>query len=644
MTHVTDYLAAYLDRQLSESEAAYVYQHLSQCAACRAEYEAVKAAHQEMSRLIPLAVQELHPPEHNWQQVQKSLGLVQRKRSKRMIGQRKVKPSLLMAGLSIVLITLMVLVFIGLIVMDRLPSPAAAPDGESSQGEGEILVDPTVTPIETPTPALRTFDVSQDEAFARLIAIVNGEYSGDPFVSQQTLRAEVDGVETEVTEEQQHGYVYFTVATIWPSTDRPLPEGEEVLIGNLNVILVTGLSGTVDLSGEALHDGSGKITSMSGGNTDPNAPEEISYEDGILIAWNFEGEQHLLLTNLPLEDAVVVARTMISDSDLLPDDRSAPLVGGDPVVLVTNTVNAMSPAWSPDGTRIVFASEETSGFRALFSINVDGSGLMQLTDGAGNDFSPAWSPDGSQIAFGTYRQSVSNGDLYLMNVDGSNQRALTTHPGYDGEPVWSPDGSRIAFYSDRNGQRDIYVMDADGSNLAQLTNSPTIQQNPVWSPDGTRIAYVDWGESGSGDIYVMNADGSAPVQLTDNPGSDHSPAWSPDGQWIAYGSELNKQTDIYVVNVQNPSEKIRVTWHAGLDYTPVWTPDGQWILFSTDRNGNFDLYLAAADGSGVAPLVRTDWDELFPVWSPDRSTIMVTTRSERFDPLKIAFIPVMANP
>lgn len=642
MTHVTDYLAAYLDQQLSESEAAYVYQHLSQCAECRAEFEAVKAAHQEMSRLIPLAVQDLHPPEHNWRQVRKSLrdmGLVQKTRSRRMTGRRMVKPSLLMAGLSVALISLMVLVFIGLILSDRLPRPAAAPEGEPS-------IEPTLKPTETATPSLRTFELSQDEAFARLIEIIDGQSTGDPLTTQWVLQAEDEGV--EVTETQIQGHRYFIIMTKLYTTDRPLPEGEEVIIGDLIVVLRTGLSGMVKLSGSGetlqLHDGNDKVNGASGGGSDLSVPTEIAYDDGIQITWNFEEKQYSVLTNLTLDDAVVVARTLISDSDLLPDDRSAPLTGGDPVVLVTDTVNAMSPAWSPDGSQIVFASEETSGFRALFVINVDGTSLRQLTDGSGNDFSPAWSPDGTQIAFGTYRQETGNGDIYLMNADGSNQRALTTHPGFDGEPVWSPDGSRIAFYSDRNGQRDIYVMDADGANLAQLTNSPASQQDPVWSPDGSRIAYHAWDENGIGDIYMMNADGSEPVQLTDGPTSNHSPAWSPDGTRIAYASELNDQTDIYVVDVQNPSEKIRVTWHTGLDYNPIWTADGAWILFSTDRNDSYDLYLAAADGSGVAPLVITDWDELFPVWSPDGSTIMVTTRRERFDPLKVALIPVTPIP
>jgi Tol biopolymer transport system component len=537
------------------------------------------------------------------------------------------RPSLLMTGFSLAVIALLVLVFVSLIRPggEAGPDVGATIDPTATPLQTAGPTDPTATPLQTVEPTsqstTRAFDLSQDEAFERLAAILAGEASGDPLTNLQTVMAQ-DG-EVKVTEDQRFGQQTFFITTVRHATDRPLPEGETVTIGGREVVLRTGLSGTVILAGDVLHDGSGEYLGGSGSTTTPGQPSELAYENGILIAWNEEERQTSMLTNLSLDDAVAVARTLISDDDRRAVDGTEPTVG-EPIPLVTNPVGDLSPNWSPDSEVIAFASEQVSGSRSLFTIQVDGEGLTRLTDGAGNDFTPAWSPDGSRIAFGTYRHGLGNGDLYLMDPDGSNQTPLTSDPAYDGEPVWSPDGERIAFYSDRDGGRDIYVMNADGSNLIRLTDGPVHQQDPVWSPDGTRIAYIVWEDSGDSDIYLMHADGSGQVQLTSGPVSDHSPAWSPDGSRIAFSSERNGQTDVYVLDVDNPANVTRLTWHAGLDYAPAWSPDGRWIAFSTDRNDSFDLYLVAPDGSGVLPLVTSDLDEYFPIWSPDGTWIVYT--------------------
>jgi Tol biopolymer transport system component len=503
--------------------------------------------------------------------------------------------------------------------------------------------DPTATLLQTtdPTPqpesASRVFDLSQDEAFARLAAILDGESTGDPLANQQTILAQ-DG-EVSITEDQYIGQRSFYITTVRHAADRPLPEGETVVIGGREVVLRTGLSGTALLTGNVLHDGSGEYRGGSSAVGVPGLPSEIAYQDGILIAWNEEDRQTTLLTNLSLDDAVAIARTLLSDDDRRALDGTEPSAG-EPIGLVTNPVGDLSPDWSPGSDLLVFASEQVSNSRRLFTIQIDGQTLTQLTDGAGNDFTPAWSPDGSRIAFGTYRHDLGNGDLYLMDPDGSNQTPLTSDPAYDGEPIWSPDGTLIAFYSDRDGERDIYVIDADGSNLTRLTDGPAHQQDPVWSPDGTRIAYIVWEDSGDSDIYLINADGSGQVQLTGGPASDHDPAWSPDGSRIAFSSERNGQTDVYVLDVNNPDNVIRLTWHAAQDYAPNWSPDGGWIAFSTDRNDTFDIYLAAPDGSGVLPAVTTDLDEYFPDWSPDGTWIAYTAGRSHVMPTDIYIVPI----
>jgi TolB protein len=79
----------------------------------------------------------------------------------------------------------------------------------------------------------------------------------------------------------------------------------------------------------------------------------------------------------------------------------------------------------------------------------DGSDIRRLTDNLTDDVNPAWSPDGTRIVFEAYRDGQP--EIYVMNADGSGQARLTASDGYDGQPVWSPDGKWIAFVSTRSG-------------------------------------------------------------------------------------------------------------------------------------------------------------------------------------------------
>ena len=166
---------------------------------------------------------------------------------------------------------------------------------------------------------------------------------------------------------------------------------------------------------------------------------------------------------------------------------------------------------SPDGTQIAFASDR-SGFDAVFVINADGTGEVELTGGSGRqDRSPSWSPDGSQIAFYSTRSSV--GEVWVMNADGSNPVNLTG--GLTGaQPAWSPDGNHIAFSTDRDGNTDIYLMNADGTNANNLSGNAAVDAEPNWSPDGSKLVFASDRDGGDADVYVMDIDGSNVVRLT----------------------------------------------------------------------------------------------------------------------------------
>jgi hypothetical protein len=180
---------------------------------------------------------------------------------------------------------------------------------------------------------------------------------------------------------------------------------------------------------------------------------------------------------------------------------------------------------APEASGQLAFSSLRDGTFDIFTINLDGSNTVNLTNHPSGHFRPVWSPDGSRIAFGTNR-NTERIDVYVMNADGSNVTQLTSSESEDLWPTWSPDGTRIAFHSNRDGDYDIYVMNADGSNPVNLTNNDRTDTMPAWSPDGSRIAFMSH-RDGNQELYILDLASGAVTRLTDHPSNDIWPAWSP---------------------------------------------------------------------------------------------------------------------
>ena len=246
--------------------------------------------------------------------------------------------------------------------------------------------------------------------------------------------------------------------------------------------------------------------------------------------------------------------------------------GSNQVRLTANEEHDRYPSVSPDGTRILFRSNQGAGDAEIYVMNADGSGQTNLTNDPATDEDPSWSPDGTRIAF----SSVRSGDfeIYGMNADGSEVVNLTNSLGSSEYfATWSPDGTRIAFTSDRAGDNDIYTMNADGSEQTPVAEGPAIEYGPAWSPDGSRLAFVT-NRTGNFEIFVMSADGSDPVNLSNTPAAtEDSPSWSRNGGRIAFTSDATGDNEVWLINADGTGA-VNVSNSAGSDVpgAQTWGP------------------------------------------------------------------------
>ncbi|HEU4565034.1 MAG TPA: hypothetical protein VFS05_10315 [Gemmatimonadaceae bacterium] len=172
-------------------------------------------------------------------------------------------------------------------------------------------------------------------------------------------------------------------------------------------------------------------------------------------------------------DGKRIVFTSLKDGDL--DIYTMNVDGSDVRRLTTTPGYDGGAWWSPDGTKIVYRanhptdSAELRQYRELlaqglvrpskvelFVMNADGSDQRQITRLGGANFGPSWTPDGKRIIFASnYRNPRSrNFDLYLVNLDGSGLEQVTTNPDFDGFPMFSPDGRKLIWASNRAGARE----------------------------------------------------------------------------------------------------------------------------------------------------------------------------------------------